>query len=81
MVDWTLRKAKRVITAVVGCTVLAIGIAMIVLPGPAIIVIPIGLGIMATEFVWARNLLNHARNRSPACGRTLHRVTTNKGTA
>jgi hypothetical protein len=37
--------------------VLAIGIAMIVLPGPAIVVIPLGLGILATEFVWARSLL------------------------
>jgi len=61
MVDWTLRKAKRIITAVAGGTVLAIGIAMVVLPGPAIIVIPIGLAIMATEFVWARKLLKRAK--------------------
>ncbi|MHC1699006.1 MAG: PGPGW domain-containing protein [Geobacteraceae bacterium] len=57
MVAWTLKKAKRVIVAVIGGTVLAIGIAMIVLPGPAILVIPLGLGILATEFVWARHLL------------------------
>lgn len=38
-----------------GGTVLLIGIAMIVTPGPAILVIPIGLGILATEFAWARN--------------------------
>ncbi|WP_243689457.1 PGPGW domain-containing protein, partial [Geotalea toluenoxydans] len=38
-------------------------IAMIVLPGPAVIVIPIGLGILATEFVWARTILKHAKER------------------
>jgi uncharacterized protein (TIGR02611 family) len=61
MVAWTLKKAKRVIVAVIGGTVLAFGMAMIVLPGPAIIVIPLGLGILATEFVWARTLLHKAK--------------------
>jgi len=49
--------------AVIGSTILVIGIAMIVLPGPAIIVIPIALGILATEFVWARRLLHMVRQR------------------
>ncbi len=43
MVSWTVKKAKRAATAIVGFTVLAIGVAMIILPGPAIIVIPVGL--------------------------------------
>jgi tellurite resistance protein TerC len=53
----TLKQAKRVIVIVVGFTVLVIGIALIVLPGPATLVIPLGLGMLATEFVWARRLL------------------------
>jgi len=52
-----LRYAKRLIVFVLGFSVLLIGIAMIVLPGPAFIVIPAGLAILATEFVWARHLL------------------------
>ena len=48
--------------AIVGFTVLFIGIAMIVLPGPAFIVIPAGIGILATEFVWARSLLKEVKN-------------------
>ncbi|MEO8186204.1 MAG: PGPGW domain-containing protein [Burkholderiaceae bacterium] len=56
-----LRFAKRIVVAVVGGTVTLIGIALIVLPGPAFIVIPIGLSILATEFVWARGFLNKAR--------------------
>lgn len=44
-------------------TVLIIGIAMIVLPGPAIVVIPAALGILATEFAWARRLLHRVREK------------------
>ena len=59
----SIQQAKRVIIAVIGFTVLIIGVAMIVLPGPAIIVIPIGMGILATEFVWARSLLKAVKNK------------------
>jgi len=57
----SLLQARRLIIAVIGFTVLLIGIALIVLPGPAIIVIPIGLTILATEFVWARNLMKKVK--------------------
>ena len=65
----TIKQVKRVIIAVIGFSVLLIGAVMIVLPGPAFIVIPIGVGILATEFVWARRLLKrvgtglHKKNR------------------
>jgi len=63
MVDWTLKKLKRFFVAVIGTTILFIGIAMIVLPGPAIVVIPIALGILATEFAWACKVLQTVRER------------------
>jgi tellurite resistance protein TerC len=56
-----LKYAKRVIIFIVGMTVLLIGIAMIVLPGPALVVIPIGLAILATEYAWARRWLRILR--------------------
>ncbi len=59
----TLRQAKRMIVMVTGFTILAAGVAMIVLPGPAFVVIPIGLAILATEFIWARNLLDKVKER------------------
>lgn len=59
----SMQQAKRLIIAVLGFTVTLLGIAMIILPGPAIIVIPIGLGILATEFLWARNLLKTVRTK------------------
>lgn len=48
---------KKLITLVIGGTVLLFGIALLVLPGPAFVVIPAGLAVLATEFVWARRLL------------------------
>lgn len=56
-----LRHVRRVAIAVIGATVLAIGIAMIVLPGPATVVIPLGLGILAAEFAWARRMLQRLK--------------------
>jgi len=53
---------RRVIVGVIGGTVLLIGIALLVLPGPALLVIPLGLAILATEFVWARRWLKKARS-------------------
>lgn len=52
---------RRLMVAVVGLTVLLAGIAMLILPGPAIIFIPLGLAILATEFRWARKWLSQTR--------------------
>jgi uncharacterized protein (TIGR02611 family) len=57
-----MRAAWRLIILVIGGTVLVVGVAMIVLPGPAFVVIPAGLAILATEFVWARRLLVRVRD-------------------
>jgi len=52
---------RRILIGIIGFTVLLIGVAMIVLPGPAFLVIPLGLAILATEFVWAESLLKRAK--------------------
>lgn len=56
-----VRHARRVAVAIIGSTVILLGIVLIVLPGPATLVIPAGLAILATEFVWARRLLKKVR--------------------
>jgi len=56
-----IKIVKRVIVSVVGATILLIGIALLVLPGPAFVVIPVGLAILATEYAWARRWLKKAR--------------------
>ena len=57
-----IRAARRFVVGVTGMTVLLVGLALLVLPGPAFVVIPIGLGILAIEFEWARRWLRHARS-------------------
>ena len=64
LVAGTLKRARRLIVAVVGFTVLLLGVALIVLPGPAMVVIPIGLAILATEFMWARRLLSRIKSEA-----------------
>ena len=56
-----LKFLKRIVVAIIGFTVLLVGVAMIILPGPAFIIIPLGLAILATEFVWAQRLLTKAK--------------------
>ena len=57
----TVKTGRRVVIAIVGTSVLLLGIVMIVTPGPALIVIPVGLAILAIEFVWARHWLKKLR--------------------
>ncbi|MFL6583595.1 MAG: PGPGW domain-containing protein [Chthoniobacterales bacterium] len=52
---------KKVVVAVIGTTVLLIGLVLIVLPGPAILVIPLGLAILASEFAWARRVVRRGK--------------------
>ncbi|MFQ6004152.1 MAG: PGPGW domain-containing protein [Woeseia sp.] len=57
----TYKTARRIAVLAVGGTVLAIGIVMIVTPGPAMVVIPIGLAVLGIEFAWARIWLRKLR--------------------
>jgi len=57
----TYRTARRIAILIVGSTVLAVGVVMLVTPGPAILVIPIGLAILGMEFAWARMWLRKVR--------------------
>lgn len=52
---------KRFFVALIGGTVVLIGVAMLVLPGPGTLVIAGGLTLLATEFFWARRALRKAR--------------------
>lgn len=58
---FTYKAARRIVVGVVGATVSLIGIVMIVTPGPAIVVIPVGLAILSIEFTWARIWLKRLR--------------------
>jgi len=64
----TYKVARRIAVTVVGSTVLAVGVALIVLPGPALVVIPIGLAILSIEFAWARLWLQRVRRKISSRG-------------
>jgi tellurite resistance protein TerC len=71
------RLAKRIAIGIVGGSVLIVGIAMIVLPGPAFVVIPVGLGILGLEFAWARSWLKKARAKAEEVARNFKSDTKN----
>jgi tellurite resistance protein TerC len=56
-----VRQAKRLIKIVIGFTLLALGVAMLVLPGPGIVTIMLGLAVLSAEYVWARRLLDRMK--------------------
>ncbi|MDP2712404.1 MAG: PGPGW domain-containing protein [Solirubrobacteraceae bacterium] len=66
----------RVLYTIVGFTVLLVGLAMVVLPGPALIVIPIGLALLSLEFAWAEGMLERALEHAERAKHTARRTTT-----
>lgn len=64
LLHFTYRTARRVVVAVIGSTLVVIGAFMIVLPGPALVVIPLGLAVLSLEFAWARRWLRKLRERA-----------------
>jgi tellurite resistance protein TerC len=60
----THRTARRIAIGVLGATVVLAGVVMILLPGPALVVIPAGLAILGVEYAWARRWLQRLRRES-----------------
>ena len=61
MIVKTLYQAKRFFKILIGFTLLVIGIVMILTPGPGLLTILLALGVLAAEFVWARQLLDRLK--------------------
>jgi len=57
------RRLRKLVVGGLGVSIVIIGAAMLLLPGPAIIVIPAGLALLATEFAWARRLLRRVKKK------------------
>lgn len=63
LLSTSVKTARRIIVGVIGATVCLIGIIMLVTPGPAMIVLPLGLAILSIEFAFARRWLRALRQR------------------
>jgi uncharacterized protein (TIGR02611 family) len=59
----TIQQAKRLLKILIGFTLLALGIIMVVTPGPGALTIVLALGVLAAEFVWARRLLDRVKEQ------------------
>jgi len=65
----------RMLYTIFGFLVLIAGLLMLVLPGPALIIIPLGLALLSLEFVWAEGLLERALERAEAAKRKAQQTT------
>jgi uncharacterized protein (TIGR02611 family) len=76
------RNGKRIAVSVLGLLLLAVGLALLVLPGPGLLLIIAGLAVLATEYVWAQRALNYAKQRAEqAKNKVLRRKTSPDATA
>ena len=57
----TIEQVRRIFRIVAGFTLLLVGVVMLVTPGPGWLVILLGLGLLAAEFVWARRLMDRIK--------------------
>lgn len=74
-VELTYRTARRIAIAIIGATVVLLGVAMLVLPGPGLLTIILGLMLLGVEFAFARRWLARLKSTTrKAAGRVLSRV-------
>jgi tellurite resistance protein TerC len=71
MILRTVEQVRRVFLIIAGFTLLLAGVVMLVTPGPGMLVIFLGLGLIAAEFVWARRLMDRIKQES---GRVVDRI-------
>ncbi len=64
------RNSKRIAVSIVGGVLVIGGLAMLVLPGPGILVVMIGFAILGTEYTWAACALERTKRTADQAGRT-----------
>ena len=62
MILRTVEQVRRIFLVIAGFTLLLAGGVMLITPGPGILVIFLGLGLLAAEFVWARRLMDRLKH-------------------
>lgn len=61
MIFVSVEQVRRIFRIVAGFTLLAVGIVMLLTPGPGWLTILLGLGLLAAEFMWARRLMDRIK--------------------
>jgi uncharacterized protein (TIGR02611 family) len=75
MILRTVEQVRRVFLIIAGFTLLMAGVVMLVTPGPGMLVIFLGLGLLTAEFVWARRLMERIKHEG---GRLVDRFAVTK---
>ena len=73
VVRFIARNSKRAAVSVVGGALVVLGLAMLVLPGPGILVIALGFAVLGTEYAWAAAALQRTKQTADRAGRTARR--------
>ena len=63
------RSSKRIAVSVVGGALVLLGLAMLVLPGPGILVVVVGFAVLGTEYAWAAAALERTKRTAEQAGR------------
>ena len=72
--DLLYKQIKKLVIFLIGISVVLIGCVLFITPGPAIVVIPIGLAILATEFIWAKKLLKKFKEKVDSFSKSAKNV-------
>ena len=72
--DLLYKQIKKLVIFLIGISVVLIGCVLFFTPGPAIVVIPIGLAILATEFIWAKKLLKKFKDKVDSFSKSAKNV-------
>lgn len=70
---WVARSSKTIAVTVVGGTLVIGGLAMLVLPGPGILVVLAGFAVLGTQYAWARRALDETKRRAREAKTKLRR--------
>jgi len=68
------KQIRKLVIFLIGTSVVLIGCVLFFTPGPAIIVIPIGLAILATEFIWAKKILKKFKETTSSIAKSAKDV-------
>ncbi|MGH2636935.1 MAG: PGPGW domain-containing protein, partial [Actinomycetota bacterium] len=60
------RNGRRIAVSIAGFGLVAIGLVLLVIPGPGLLLILAGLAVLASEYVWAQRALNYTRRKAAA---------------
>jgi hypothetical protein len=65
------RSSRRIAITAVGAVLVAAGLAMLVLPGPGLVVIALGFAVLGTEYAWAAAVLDRGKD---VAGKAVNKV-------